>query len=652
MRLVMYELQKLFRSMINEPRADVTPEHELARLTLISSFAEESIRRQSVLSAHRSSLGNIKGIPIQGPMLSLTPNSTHAAMSEGDVETSGVFNTPKVDDESSEGTLVEVPVTGSPEDGDFMIIDVEGKHQKQVQKEKEAIKISGAADVYPITSDFHVKPAVELLSLSHSDEQQKQDQVQELNKKNETSDCIIPGTSGPPTRPPPIPPRQKSKEHKTAAIQEEVEIGAQQDVTEVIANVLFQLQCAVKAESIDESGEQIDQIKNLFFGKQKSYTTNEWGVIRNKEEFISDIKIDVASGPRDIYGALDGAFDVQEVEVGGSLEPQYATISQLPPILQILVQRAQFDPKRKTTFKSNHHLELKETIYMDRYMDSSDAELAQRRQICWEWKKELAELDSRRAQFMKTEVRNEVFIARVAGLIHRQVENDVPSLLNSSLEYFQQLVDANADDRIIADRMFHNILQDATTDVTDELLGKRSHLCFCQLCLLLSIAINHQIRSLTSNINSQFVDFRNLPYRLHSVFIHRGMVNSGHYWIYIHDFERNIWRKYNDAYVTEVKDVKEIYEAEPGNRPATPYFLVYIKEDLINLLVDAVCRDLADDLQNLHADAQGDISMKTSEKESANSKQRTDGALIVPEIEQEIDEWEFRAESAASREQW
>ena len=56
-----------------------------------------------------------------------------------------------------------------------------------------------------------------------------------------------------------------------------------------------------------------------------------------------------------------------------------------------------------------------------------------------------------------------------------------------------------------------------------------------------------------------------------------------------------MWRKYNDGYVTEVKNLDEIYVQEPGPRPATPYFLVYVKDNLKDQLVDAVCRDVSDD---------------------------------------------------------
>ena len=119
---------------------------------------------------------------------------------------------------------------------------------------------------------------------------------------------------------------------------------------------------------------------------------------------MSDIKVNVQGGPRDIYAALDGAFDVEDVAVAGSIEPKYSTISHLPPILQIHIQRVQYDPAKKRQFKSDNHLELKETIYMDRYMDTSDDELLRRRKESWGWKRRLASLETRRDQLTATDV--------------------------------------------------------------------------------------------------------------------------------------------------------------------------------------------------------------------------------------------------------
>lgn len=107
-----------------------------------------------------------------------------------------------------------------------------------------------------------------------------------------------------------------------------------------------------------------------------------------------------------------------------------------------------------------------------------------------------------------------------------------------------------------------------------------------------------EIKTLNTNINSQFNDLRSVPYRLHSVFIHRGYVSSGHYWIFIYDFANEIWRNYNDGYVTAVKDNREIFDRDSETRPSTPYFLVYIKDDLKETLVNPVCRNIMDPPKN------------------------------------------------------
>jgi ubiquitin carboxyl-terminal hydrolase 25/28 len=95
---------------------------------------------------------------------------------------------------------------------------------------------------------------------------------------------------------------------------------------------------------------------------------------------------------------------VQKVFVDGEVAEQFGSISKLPPILQIQVQRVQFDPVKKTSFKSTHHLELKETIYLDRYMDTQQPELLNRRRQCWEWKENLKLLESRRAELLRLSV--------------------------------------------------------------------------------------------------------------------------------------------------------------------------------------------------------------------------------------------------------
>ena len=426
---VIDELRNLFQDMISSPRASVTPEPELARLTLVSSERAELIRRQSLLSPTRPSLGEIQGQPILGP---LGPPQTDA-LEDAEALKRTNPDTAQMDaaedtrhnglDSASDVTLVDAPVdpmvalksiASDEKNGQQAILD----NKENFPPAKEAGKASPEEmDLVPLGETSPPRTNAQIAFLD-ADKYGSQDSATaptngdikiaeqvSSHRGNENSGTEV----VPPKRSPPLPPRPQPINTSASNALQEAEYGAQQDVTEVIANCLFQFQCAITAESQDGSGEQIDRIKRLFFGKQKSYTTDKNGKTRTKEEYMSDIKVDVASGPRDIYAALDGAYDVQEVEVAGGIEPQYTSISQLPPILQIHVQRSLYDREKKAAFKSINHLDLKDTIYMDRYMDSDDSDLLERRQQCWQWKEQLLILEKRRAQLLQSPVSVNVF---------------------------------------------------------------------------------------------------------------------------------------------------------------------------------------------------------------------------------------------------
>lgn len=101
---------------------------------------------------------------------------------------------------------------------------------------------------------------------------------------------------------------------------------------------------------------------------------------------------------------MDGAFDAQKIIVDNSVAEQFSAISRLPPVLQIQVQRVQFDPVKKSSFKSTHHLDLKETIYLDRYMDTSRSDFVSLRRENWELKNTLKQLEARRGELLRAAV--------------------------------------------------------------------------------------------------------------------------------------------------------------------------------------------------------------------------------------------------------
>jgi ubiquitin carboxyl-terminal hydrolase 25/28 len=151
---------------------------------------------------------------------------------------------------------------------------------------------------------------------------------------------------------------------------------------------------------------------------------------------------------------------------------------------------------------------------------------------------------------------------------------------------------------------------DSSLEIKPELLNELDQLCqtvqselqcksptlgetdFSQHANLSSAAVDQDIQNIHDMLSKQFSDFTKLPYRLYAVFVHHGSVSFGHYWIYIHDFRKDVWRKYNDEYVTEVQNLDEIFKNTDTKNPPTPYFLVYINDMMKDRLVDPVCRDV------------------------------------------------------------
>lgn len=160
--------------------------------------------------------------------------------------------------------------------------------------------------------------------------------------------------------------------------------------------------------------------------------------------------------------------------------------------------------------------------------------------------------------------------------------------MDGSVETSNDAIDI---DPTIIDRL------DTLTHETREEITSTSYLLLpfpARYLLIPPSGIEARQKDLQTMIESQFSDLHHLPYRLQAVFVHRGSVAFGHYYIYIYDFEKDIWRKYNDEYVTEVQNRDEIFQHYGEQNPPTPYFLVYVNDGLKSRLVNPVCREIAE----------------------------------------------------------
>ena len=67
---------------------------------------------------------------------------------------------------------------------------------------------------------------------------------------------------------------------------------------------------------------------------------------------------------------------------------------------------------------------------------------------------------------------------------------------------------------------------------------------------------------------------------MHSICVHQGGADGGHYFAFIHDRFNQKWRKYNDIRVTEVTEEEVFKSSQGGDSWETAYWVVYVQDSL------------------------------------------------------------------------
>ncbi|VEU20709.1 DEKNAAC101529 [Brettanomyces naardenensis] len=337
-------------------------------------------------------------------------------------------------------------------------------------------------------------------------------------------------------------------------IENAFEIGRQQDVTECISNVLSQIESALDPDMLDEDNEQLDFVKKLFYGKTKQtlipvdvHTKEEKpvGKPRSKIERFLNLIVNIGDHPKDIYDALDTYFTEDLLQLDNEEVKRSLTITELPDILQIQIQRVQFDRVRLIPVKSTEPIPFEEKLYMDRYMDTDDETVIAKRKEVFHWRRRIEELNRRRSALTLTNQH---------GLTAREALEATKQFLRSdTMNQVGVLVDENTLD----------VLENQIKKIDEELNG-----------------LKLEVQDLQAKISHQFDGFNKIGYSNFAIFIHRGQASYGHYWIYIRDPKTGMYRKYNDEVVSEVT-IDEVLNFSDSNT-ATPYYLAFVKSELID----------------------------------------------------------------------
>ncbi|KAI9496046.1 hypothetical protein BDB00DRAFT_927094 [Zychaea mexicana] len=574
-------LKDLFTNLENASQRAISPEYDLAYMALLNGRSVENDAPADTKG--ESSSGSSKKEPEQGKAAELQvekQDESESQQQSADLDT--------------EMTEAQVPGTQ------------EQKQQQPEEVEKEELSPTtpapvsktadtpGSSEPLPQVPDNDnineaVKEEIETAPQPQPDELPPayedvimEDERPSIPDKKHLLDKPLPKPL--PGTPPALPPRDP---RPSAA---NIMFGKQQDVTECMGNVMYLVEAALKPLEKKENGEQIrDIVRDLFYGKARQILTYEdtetsKQVRKVQEEDFSHVIVDAAEG-KDLYDGLDEYFFADRVEDfhAGRGAMREVTVSTFPPILQIQVQRVQFDRTTVNVYKSNAFVKFDKMLYLDRYCEYNFEQLAVRRTQVTGWRKELESNQS---------------------VIHKLTDTKtypmpIPELLEAASSILEEHIkdsdDAATNEEDVAKyKQALELLRQNEREIREKIHISQAN-----------------IQELQQKIHGQYDDLKQVAYRLHAVFIHQGQANYGHYWIYIYNHQKEQWWKYNDSRVTKVEE-SEILQNTTGST-ANPYFLVYIKDSDADELVQT---SVPNSDENSGAEQQGEEQQQPMEEVS------------------------------------
>lgn len=612
------QLALLFDAMMTSPALAVSPERDLAYLALVSARAEEldgppaGAAEDGAAEADRPSgeqdvvtspVEERNGSAIKGP----SPGHDVLA-AEGE---------PGPMDLSRADSAVQEPLQPVAED-DASMKDVEVHTQPPtgmlVDLRPAATDAQGTNDPDPAQAEANVgtsAPATDIVTGDAPLEESARPatEISHPNQYDEVLPSYEPPSHAPP---PPLPPRPTTTAASANSAPNEasrknslMSLGAQQDVSECLDNVLFQIEVALGqregAPEAEGGGSEEDategEILRLFTGKtqQKVEQIRSEGEeeANNKDsasapmlgarplkersqsthvknEIFAILPVEVREEGRDIYDSLDGFFE-EETLTGsdGKAVKRTVTLLEPPPVLQIQLQRVQFDRVRGA-YKSQAHLETGESIFMDRYLDftprnvedaDTAARLAAKREKAHEIRRTAAGCRARLATLGSQDLSTaELLKDGVAQMKEGNTDanGDGNAHVNGDAEEVKTQDSTSASASAPAPAEGFSSGDYASEDVL-ALLQSQS-----EAVALESRALTERLQALKAESEALWETEKRVEYRLMSVFMHRGEASHGHYFLNQRrvpllpagqeegqsEVEKG-WFKYNDSVVAE-----------------------------------------------------------------------------------------------------
>ncbi|KAI1260285.1 cysteine proteinase [Xylariaceae sp. FL1019] len=388
---------------------------------------------------------------------------------------------------------------------------------------------------------------------------------------------------------------------------------SQQDVEEIIGNILEHFMRAIRPDGpmADKPELQADIITKTFFTTivntttkstlSQNTTTNGLSIHNqdsvHNEEIVPERWITAfphadrnSKIQSSLYQALDRYFAYEQLsdpDIG-----RYATIRTLPPIVHICIQRSDADG-----IKNRNPVTIEEDLYLDCYMEVKKGTSAwNERQRWYAIQARKKDLESRAA-------------LTTAAAFKRPESNAWQQYAAEEALNYSASEEVSEEDRWPTDSD-DTLLSDIARPLKRTTLQaqlKESDGCRSLKRRSLSPEGDHpkpkpvdQLFKMSQREDdfaaAELLDLereekglregtKRHKYCLHAVICHSGGMNAGHYWVWIRDFNKQVWYRFNDSIVTE--DSRPSHELlEELSNSGDPYYLAYIEDDSKDELVE------------------------------------------------------------------
>ncbi|KAJ3447955.1 ubiquitin carboxyl-terminal hydrolase [Anaeramoeba flamelloides] len=300
-----------------------------------------------------------------------------------------------------------------------------------------------------------------------------------------------------------------------------------------------------------------------------------------------------------LYSAMDNYIFDENIKIEIE-EKKFSTgtiqraFSKFPPILFLLIQRIHYDKNLKKGKKLNRPFLFEKEIYLDRYLEKNSEKamiLNNESKILKEKLKKAEKKLLRMNEFQNEKIPLLNILETTLKYVKEKYQNILKKEQNIKVK--ERAKEKETEKEIEIENVNINgkenmgIANDNDNiDVDDEKLKIKYEKSIKVLNDQIEIVkektkkLNSEIKLFKKQLFELYKDMKNIKYYLHSVLVHRGNVNSGHYFCYIYDKNNDKWNKYNDREVTPIEEKKVFLDSYgEHNNTESAYCLVYTSED-------------------------------------------------------------------------